>query len=151
MPVLARLHAPIAACAFTLVLALLGGCVSYGGSVPPSSSPSPFAAPSPVATPTPVPTPEADPVASPEDAAARVIATDPRFAGATPLSPDLIGASKWWEATALPGGGYSIILTLGWGDCPAGCIERHTWTFTVAADGTVTPTGETGDPVPTNL
>ena len=99
-------------------------------------------------TPTPVPTPAADAVSSPEDAAARVIATDPRFAGATLLQPDSIGLSKWWTWKALDNGGYEVSLTLGWGDCPAGCINHHTWVFDVAADGSVTKAGESGDPLP---
>ena len=82
------------------------------------------------------------------DAAALVIATDPRFSGAIELTPDIIGASKWWKAEALPGGGYRIELTVGWGDCFAGCIERHVWTFDVDATGGVTLVSESGDPVP---
>jgi hypothetical protein len=62
----------------------------------------------------------------------------------------VIGASKWWRATPMGDGGYSIAITLGWGDCPAGCISHHTWTFTVTADGSVTKTGESGDPIPTS-
>jgi hypothetical protein len=89
-------------------------------------------------------------VLSPEDAAARAIATDKRFAGATQLDPGVIGASKWWRATQTSDGGYVIAITLGSGDCPAGCISQHTWTFTVTADGSVTKTGESGDPLPTN-
>jgi hypothetical protein len=97
-----------------------------------------------------LPTLPAAPVLSPEDAAARVIATDKRFAGATELDPSVIGASKWWRATPTSDGGYTIAITLGSGDCPAGCISQHTWTFTVTADGSVTKTGESGDPLPTN-
>jgi hypothetical protein len=98
-------------------------------------------------TPTPV-TAVPNPVSSPEDAAARVIAADSRFKGATMLLPDSIGLTKWWEWKALDNGGYEIKVTMGWGDCPAGCINHHTWTFDVAEDGTLTTVGETGDPVP---
>jgi hypothetical protein len=90
-------------------------------------------------------------VTSPEDAAALVIATDPRFAGAMQLRPDVIGATKWWVATPLAGGGYTIEVTVGWGDCPAGCIERHVWTHEVKPDGSVKLVGETGDEVPVDL
>jgi len=82
---------------------------------------------------------------------AAVVATNPNFAGITPLLPDTIGASRWYVATPMAGGGYSIEITIGWGDCPAGCIERHVWTFDVAADGTVTLKSETGDAVPSDL
>jgi hypothetical protein len=131
-----------------LIVCVLGlaACAS-GGSSQSGAPPGAGAAP----TPTPVPTSAVAPVGSEEDAAARVIATDPRFAGATALDPNAIGLTKWWEARELGGGAYEIKLTLGWGDCPAGCIEHHTWVFNVAADGTVTPMSDSGDSVPTNL
>ena len=129
--------------ASTLVAAILvtviAGCSAAGSS------------PSPVPTTRPSPTPIVVPVSSAADAAALVIATDPRFAGAIQLTPDLIGGSKYWKAEQLPGGGYRIELTLGWGDCPAGCIERHVWTFEVDANGGVKLISETGDPVPSDL
>jgi hypothetical protein len=80
-----------------------------------------------------------------------VIASDPRFAGTIELTPDIIGASRWWTAEPLPGGGYRIELTIGWGDCPAGCIDRHVWTYEVTPEGAVELVGETGDPVPSEL
>ena len=98
--------------------------------------------------PTPRPTPIAVHVATPEEAAALVIASDPRFAGTIKLSPDIIGASRWWEAAALADGGFQIMLTIGWGDCPSGCIDRHSWVYRVTADGLVTLESETGDPMP---
>jgi hypothetical protein len=119
----------------------VAACATSPGVLGPSAAP----------TPTPVPTAVAAPVSSPEDAAARVIATDPRFAGATMLQPDSIGLTKWWEWLALDQGGYEIKITIGWGDCPAGCINHHTWTLDVAEDGTVNPIGETGDPVPSGV
>ena len=107
--------------------------------------------PSPVPTIRPTPTPIAAPATTPAEAAALVIATNPIFQGALPLTPDVIGASKWWVATPLAGGGYTIELTVGWGDCQAGCIERHVWTFEVAPDGTVKLVSESGDEVPSHL
>jgi len=91
------------------------------------------------------------PVGSAADAAAIVIASDPRFAGAIELTPDIIGASKWWTAEPLAGGGYRVELTIGWGDCPAGCINRHVWTFDVDPRGGITRVGDSGDPVPSEL
>jgi hypothetical protein len=73
------------------------------------------------------------------------------FAGAMEQDPELIGGSKWWTATPLPGGGYQIVMTVGWGDCMAGCIERHTWTFNVAPDGSIEKVADEGDPVPADL
>lgn len=89
-------------------------------------------------------------MASLEDAAARAIATDPRFIGATQIQPGSIGLTKWWTGVALASGTFQLDVTIGWGDCPAGCISHHTWTFEVAADGTVTRKGESGDPAPTS-
>jgi hypothetical protein len=124
--------------ALALVAAIaLAGCLAPGAAAP-SQSPN---------TAGQTPTPVSAPVASLEDAAARAIATDARFAGATQVQPDSIGLTKWWTGEALATGAYRIEITLGWGDCPAGCINHHTWTFEVAADGTVTPTGESGDPL----
>ncbi len=99
----------------------------------------------------PTPTPISVVVANPGDAAALVIATNPMFAGAAELKPGLIGASKHWISEPHAGGGYRIELTIGWGDCPAGCIERHVWTFDVDATGGVSLVSETGDPVPSEL
>lgn len=47
-----------------------------------------------------------------------------------------VGGGNDIEATV---GATGIVLTYsrGWGDCPAGCIHRETWTFWVDADGTV--------------
>jgi hypothetical protein len=106
---------------------------------------------SPVPTIRPTPTPITVIVSSPADAAALVIATNPMFAGAIELKPGLIGASKYWKAEPLQGGGYRIELTIGWGDCPAGCIERHVWTYDVDAGGGLTLVGDSGDPVPSDL
>ena len=113
-----------------------------------AASPTPTLAPSP--TPRPTPTPVAVSVSSPAEAAAIVLASDPRFAGAIELTPDIIGASRWWKAEALPGGGYRVEVTIGWGDCPAGCIDRHVWTFDVDPTGGLTLVSETGDPVPSD-
>jgi hypothetical protein len=99
------------------------------------------------AAPSPSPSPSPTAVTSPEQAAARVKAEHPEFAGLTPPNPDLIGACCWYEATAVEGG-YQVVVTIGWGDCPAGCIDRHVWTFAVAPDGRVGLIGEEGPPVP---
>ena len=64
----------------------------------------------------------------------------------TPLRPDIIGASTWYEASQ-SGERFSVTITVGQGDCQAGCIERHTWTYNVDATGTVELVGEDGDDV----
>ena len=43
---------------------------------------------------------------------------------------------------------YTVTFVVGWGDCPAGCINRHSWTFAVSKDGAVTIAAEQGPPVP---
>jgi hypothetical protein len=136
-----RRHPLVAALAAFALLPVLAACGPAG------ASPSPTPAP----TVRPTPTPITAKVATPEDAATLVIATDPLFSGAIQLQPDLIGASKYWEATPLAGGGYEIKLTLGWGDCPAGCIDRHIWTFRVTPDGQVELVKEEGPEVPSDL
>jgi hypothetical protein len=108
-------------------------------------------APTPAPTVRPTPTPIAVTVTTPADAAALVIATSPLFAGTMELRPDVIGASRWWTAEPLATGGYRVELTVGWGDCMAGCIERHVWTYDVDATGGLKLVGETGDPVPSDL
>jgi len=132
----------IALAAVAMLSILLVGCGTDAGGSPSLS------ASAPTSTPTSTPTPIAAVVSSPEDAAALVIATDPRFEGATRLSPDVIGASKWWEASTLDNGAYRITITIGWGDCPSGCISYHTWVHQVTADGAVTLLDESGDPLP---
>jgi hypothetical protein len=121
---------------FVAAVLLVGACSAGGG------------APSPSTEPAPTPTPIAVDIATPDDAAALVIATDPRFAGTIKLDPNLIGASRWWESAPLGGGGFRITVTIGWGDCPAGCISRHLWTYQVTADGQVSLESQSGDPLP---
>ena len=128
---------PLAA---SLLVVALAACSAAG-----APSPTPF----PSVRPT--PTPIVARVSSPADAAALVIATNPMFTGTMELRPDVIGASRWWTATPLASGGYRVVLTVGWGDCMAGCIERHVWTFDVDASGGVQLVSETGDPVPSDL
>jgi hypothetical protein len=38
-------------------------------------------------------------------------------------------------------------FSVGWGDCPAGCYARHTWTVTITAGGGVDVV-ESGNPLP---
>jgi hypothetical protein len=90
------------------------------------------------------------PVTSPDEAAQRVIALDPHFTGLQPKNPDLIGACCFYEATTTADG-YQVNIELGWGDCPAGCINRHRWSYAVAPDGSTTLLSDTGDPVPSNF
>ena len=81
-----------------------------------------------------------------DGAVALALAQDEQFAGIGPLNPDLVGQSAWYEVA---GGqdGWQVKIRIGWGDCPAGCISQHTWTYAVSRDGTVELVGEEGDPM----
>jgi carboxypeptidase family protein len=87
------------------------------------------------------------PVTSVEDAAARVIEVYPSLEGVGPRNPNMIGACCWWTGSQA-GNGYTVTFQVGWGDCPSGCINNHTWTFAVSKDGAVTIVSQNGQPVP---
>jgi hypothetical protein len=87
------------------------------------------------------------PITNPDEAAQRVLALDPHFTGLKPKNPDLIGGCCFYEATTTADG-FQVNVELGWGDCPAGCINRHRWSYSVARDGRTTLLSETGEPVP---
>ena len=80
------------------------------------------------------------------DAAAIVIALDPRFAALGARDPGAIGQGSWYDVTPA-GSGWLVTVQIGWGDCPAGCIYRHTWQYQVAANGSPALASETGDPL----
>lgn len=84
---------------------------------------------------------------TPEAAAALVLASDSRFTGIEPKNPDMIGACCFSEVTPA-GDGFAVTIEIGWGDCPAGCINRHHWFYTVTRDGTVTFDHEDGPALP---
>jgi hypothetical protein len=108
------------------------------------------AAPPPGASTSPPPSPSSGPITSPQDAVARVLATHPEFARIGPLNQDLIGQCCWWEAAQVPAG-YQVLIHVGWGDCQAGCIDRHEWTYGVSADGSIGLIGEKGSAVPAGI
>jgi hypothetical protein len=122
----------------TLLLAIVIGTTACAGSSSPSGSPGASPAPS-----------VGGPVTTPEDAVARVVAHEPRFAGISERDPEMIGQASWYEVAPASGvGAYVVTMHVGWGDCQAGCIEGHSWVYAVAPDGTVTLQSEEGDPVP---
>lgn len=43
---------------------------------------------------------------------------------------------------------WLLTYSLGWGDCPSGCIARHYWSFEVDSSGEVAYTGSSGTPIP---
>jgi len=120
------LLAPLTAC---LVVLLVAGCGASKSS--PSTLPS--------ATPGGARLTQAE-------AVARVLAQDPRFEGVGPQDPNLIGQSGWYEVSpALVG--WRVTVTIGWGDCQAGCISSHTWVYDVDGAGVVALVEELGDPL----
>jgi hypothetical protein len=116
------------------VVAVVGACASGAA---PTSAPSSSAAPI------------QGVVDTPEEAVAAVVAFDPRFEGIAPLLADVIGQSSWYAVQPASGvGAFIVEMHVGWGDCQAGCIDQHVWTFVVQPDGAVALQSERGDPVP---
>ena len=98
------------------------------------------------------PAPTASPrsIDSAEQAAAAVKQANPLLASVEPLDPELIGQSSSWEAVETDAG-WDLTFVIGWGDCIAGCISRHTWRYAVTREGAVTLVEETGDPIPQDI
>ncbi len=88
-------------------------------------------------------------VTTPQAAWAAVVVAEPRFGGIAPKDPTLIGQSAWYEVQPASGvGAFVALVTVGWGDCQAGCIDRHLWTVAVLPDGTASLVSQDGPPVP---
>lgn len=81
------------------------------------------------------------------EAARLALAQQSRFAGIGPLDQNLIGQAAWYQVAA-SGDGWEVLIRIGWGDCPAGCIDEHRWTYAVGHDGSVELVHEEGDALP---
>jgi hypothetical protein len=81
------------------------------------------------------------------DAARLALAQQARFAGIGPYDEDLIGQAAWYKVTDAEDG-WDVLIRIGWGDCEAGCINEHRWTYAVARDGGVELAKEEGDALP---
>lgn len=135
---------------------LLAGCSVSASPSPQGPTPTPITSPAPTnpaPTPSPSPVPDASPppvgesgVTSAAQAAALVFASEPRFGRMMGLQAGLIGQSAWYEAFESTDG-FTVAVTLGSGDCFAGCIDQHTWTYNVDLDGNITLIGDEGDSV----
>ena len=136
-------NSPVAVLALVCLIGAAAACSTPSGPSP-AGSPSPS---TPVASSPPSPTS----VTTPDQAAALVLASDPRFAGLARQDPNLIGQCCFYTVTPAATGGFSVRIEIGWGDCPAGCIDRHHWRYVVGPDGTVRPDGEDGPPVPAGV
>lgn len=99
---------------------LLAACVGPGGATPPTTA---------------------------QEAAKLALAQQSRFAGIASRDDNLIGQAAWYEVQA-SGDGWQVTIRIGWGDCPAGCINEHRWVYSVGRDGKVELTREDGDPLP---
>lgn len=121
--------------AFATVAIIVVGCAGGAASTrPPGTSPSPAAVT----------------ITTPEQAAARVAQVVPGFAGIGPKDPNMIGGCCFWEAVPAADG-FEVTFEVGWGDCQAGCIDRHRWTYSISRDGAVTLITENGPAVPSGV
>lgn len=82
-----------------------------------------------------------------DEAVQLVLGQQDRFTGIEKVDPDLIGQAAWYQVTEASAG-WEVVVRIGWGDCPAGCISEHRWTYSVSADGSVTLLSEVGDELP---
>ena len=88
-------------------------------------------------------------VTLPEQAVEHVIDNEPRLLGIAPFDTGLVGQSSWYTVEQASGvGAFIVTVRVGWGDCEAGCINEHSWSFAVVPDGTVRVVNESGPPVP---
>ena len=73
------------------------------------------------------------PIDTPAEAHDAVIANGTPFGDFVLLDDALIGASQYYEVKGEPGSSaaWIVVYTYGWGDCPAGCISRHTFAYQV--------------------
>lgn len=112
-----------------------------------AGSVAPVPSPTPTSSSSPTPAPRAGSITA-ADAAAIVLALDPRFAGIAARNPGMVGQGSWYEVTT-SGVGWHVTVQVGSGDCPAGCIDRQTWEYAVGPDGTASLIVEGRDPQPT--
>lgn len=89
------------------------------------------------------------PIDSADEAVAAIIAAGGPFDGFVAESDGLIGASQTYAATGDASQGWTIDFRYGWGDCQAGCISVHTFSYAVdAMTGEVSYAGHEGDELP---
>jgi hypothetical protein len=129
------------------VVVLMAAACASGSGASPIGSPSASAVPA-----SPGPSPSiALPITTADEAASLVIASDPRFEGIGPQDPNQIGGCCSYIASTRSDGTFDVAIEMGWGDCPAGCISRHHWFYTVTPDGKIALRREDGPRVPAGL
>ncbi len=88
------------------------------------------------------------PISTAEQANEAVLATGAPFGDFVLLTPDLVGASEYYEVKGEAGSDaiWIVIYTYGWGDCQASCIHSHSFTYQVdPTTGEATFNDHTGD------
>jgi len=93
-----------------------------------------------------MPAPSVTPITSAE-AVDLVLQQNPLFAATAQRDPEVIGQADWYEVNETAEG-WQVEIRMGWGDCPAGCINEHRWTYAVSSTGDVDLVEESGDPLP---
>jgi hypothetical protein len=93
-----------------------------------------------------MPAPSVTPITSAE-AVDLVLQQNPLFAATAHRDPEVIGQADWYEVHETAEG-WQVEIRMGWGDCPAGCINEHRWTYAVSSTGDVDLVEESGDPLP---
>jgi carboxypeptidase family protein len=120
-----------------LALAALAACTAAGSPYPSSTGSAAAGSPSPG-------------ILSGDAAANEVLTQLGRWRGLGPFDPNAIGQCCGYRVAASPAG-WTVTIEVGWGDCPAGCINRHQWAYEVHPDRTIVVVGESGPPVPAGL
>ena len=91
------------------------------------------------------------PIATAEDAHAAVLAAGGPFDEFTYNDGALIGATKYYDVKGEPGSAaiWIVVYTYGWNDCPAGCINGHSFVYQVdPLTGAATYDSHQGDVLP---
>ncbi|MGP1675489.1 MAG: hypothetical protein ACTS8Z_09785 [Candidatus Limnocylindrales bacterium] len=128
------------------LLAMLAVVTAACSGAPAASSPGPSGSPPPA------PSADGGPITTPQEAIAAVVRHEPSFAGISERDPNLIGQADWYEVTQASGVGVFIVtIRMGWGDCPAGCIDEHVWTSAIGPNGEVTLQAERGSDLPPGI
>ena len=91
------------------------------------------------------------PIATAEDAHAAVLAAGGPFDEFTYNDGALIGATKYYDVKGDAGSAaiWIVVYTYGWNDCPAGCINGHSFVYQVdPLTGAATYDSHQGDVLP---
>jgi hypothetical protein len=144
-----------------LIALFIAACSSLGGGAqsPPARTAGATFVASPVASPLPAtpgvamsfPAASSTPVVvthvgSASQAAAVVFASNPIFNSIIPDPGTTVGQTAWYTASD-DVNGFVVSVTMGSGDCPAGCANNHTWNYAVSTSGKVTLASEQGPDV----